>query len=135
MLKSRKATQSEKPEVITESKPKRLSKRMLVSSQQPNAAVAVTPPQPSVKAVKKQPHVRGATPTAPTPSKQAMMIDLLRRSQGATMQNLLDVTGWQPHSVRGVISGVLKKRLGLAVMSEQQAHGRVYRIAGMASCL
>ena len=58
------------------------------------------------------------------------MIDLLRRAQGATMQNLLDVTGWQKHSVRGVISGVLKKRLGLAVLSEQHAHGRVYRIAG-----
>ena len=130
MSKSSKPTQNNKPEVVAASKPKRLSKRMLVSSQQPNAAVAVTPPQPSVKAVKKQPHVRGATPAASNTSKQAMMIDLLRRAQGATMENLLDVTGWQPHSVRGVISGVLKKRLGLAVLSEQQEHGRVYRIAG-----
>jgi hypothetical protein len=130
MTKSRKAIPSKKPEVIAAPKLEPRLKRVLLISPQPDAAVAVTPQQPSVKVVKKQSHIRVKTHTVPNPSKQAMMIDLLQRSQGATMQNLLDVTGWQSHSVRGVISGVLKKRLGLAVLSEQQEHERVYRIAG-----
>ena len=59
------------------------------------------------------------------------MIDLLRRIDGASIAELVKATGWQPHSVRGVISGVLKKKLGLAIASEPDANrGRVYRVVG-----
>ncbi len=48
---------------------------------------------------------------------------------GATIEEIVEATGWQAHSVRGAISGALKKKLGLAVTSEKvQARGRVYRI-------
>jgi hypothetical protein len=64
-------------------------------------------------------------------TQQAKVIDLLRRIDGASIAELAKATGWQPHSVRGVISGVLKKKLGLAVASEPDAdRGRVYRIVG-----
>ncbi len=57
------------------------------------------------------------------------MIDLLKRKKGATIGEIVEATGWQPHSVRGAISGALKKKLGLAVTSETvRARGRVYRI-------
>ncbi len=64
-------------------------------------------------------------------TKQALLIDLLKRKKGATIEEIVEAIGWQAHSVRGAISGALKKKLGLAVTSEKvQARGRVYRIAG-----
>jgi hypothetical protein len=71
------------------------------------------------------------SPAAPRPdSKQALLVDLLRRKEGATIAEAVKATGWQPHSVRGAISGTLKKKLGLAVTSEKvEDRGRVYRIA------
>jgi hypothetical protein len=72
--------------------------------------------------------------SAPAPrvgSKQAKVIDLLSRPTGANMHDLVKATGWQAHSVRGVISAALKKKLGLAVVSEKAESGeRRYRIAG-----
>jgi len=63
-------------------------------------------------------------------TKQALIIDLLKRKDGATIDEAVEATGWQPHSVRGAISGALKKKLGLAVSSEVfDGRGRVYRIA------
>jgi hypothetical protein len=63
-------------------------------------------------------------------SKQSLLIDLLRRKEGATLAEAVKATGWQPHSVRGAISGTLKKKLGLAVTSEKvEDRGRVYRVA------
>jgi hypothetical protein len=62
-------------------------------------------------------------------SKQATMIKLLNRPGGATIDEMAKATGWQRHSVRGVISGVLKKRLGFSITSEKEERGRIYRIA------
>jgi len=61
-------------------------------------------------------------------SKQSKLIALLQRPEGAGMNELTLATGWQPHSVRGVLSGVLKKKLGLNVVSARDADQRVYRI-------
>ena len=63
------------------------------------------------------------------PSKQAGVIALLRRPEGATVDEVRAATGWQPHTVRGVFSGALKKKLGLAVVASKEERGRVYRIA------
>ena len=62
-------------------------------------------------------------------SKQAEVIALLRRLEGATVDEVRAATGWQPHTVRGVFSGALKKKLGLAVVATKEERGRVYRIA------
>ena len=67
---------------------------------------------------------------ARTGTKLALMIEMLRRSEGATVDQIMDATGWQRHSVRGAIAGALKKKLGLAVTSEKvEDRGRVYRVA------
>ncbi len=64
-------------------------------------------------------------------TKQAILIEMLKRSKGATIAEMATKTGWQPHSVRGAISGTLKKKLGLPVTSERVGdRSRVYRIAG-----
>ena len=74
---------------------------------------------------------RTASPAALRPgTKQALLVDLLQRKGGATIAEVVKATGWQPHSVRGAISGALKKKLGLAVASDKvEGRGRVYRIA------
>jgi len=62
-------------------------------------------------------------------SKQALLIKMLEAPEGATIQQVVDATGWQPHTVRGAIAGALKKKLGLNVVSEKvEGRGRVYRI-------
>jgi hypothetical protein len=63
-------------------------------------------------------------------TKLARLIAGLRRPEGATIAELADATGWQAHSVRGAISGNLKKKLNLTVVSEVvETRGRVYRIS------
>ena len=55
---------------------------------------------------------------------------MLRRPEGATIEQIVKATGWQPHTVRGAIAGALKKKLGLTVSSEKtEDEPRVYRIA------
>jgi len=64
-------------------------------------------------------------------SKQAKLIEMLRRPEGASIEEIVAVFGWQAHTVRGAIAGALKKKLGLDVTSEKiEGRGRVYRIAG-----
>ena len=54
---------------------------------------------------------------------------MLRRAEGATIAQIVEATGWQPHTVRGALAGALKKRLGLTLLSEKvEGRGRVYRI-------
>ena len=62
-------------------------------------------------------------------SKQAEVIAMLRRPEGTTVDEVRVATGWQPHTVRGVFSGALKKKLGLAIVATKEERGRVYRIA------
>ncbi|WP_420419736.1 DUF3489 domain-containing protein [Pacificispira sp.] len=62
-----------------------------------------------------------------------MLVDLLKRKRGASIEEVMERTGWQAHSIRGAISGTLKKKLGLDVTSEKvDGRGRVYRIVGQA---
>ena len=62
-------------------------------------------------------------------TKQAMIIELLKRPGGATLAEIVEATGWQAHTVRGAMAGALKKKLGLTVTSEKdEVRGRVYRL-------
>ena len=56
-----------------------------------------------------------AKPTPRAGTKQAQMIELLKRPEGATVEQIAAATGWQHHTIRGAISGALKKKLGLTV--------------------
>jgi len=62
-------------------------------------------------------------------SKAAKILDLLKRPGGATPKELMKATGWQPHSVRGFLSGTVGKKLGLAVTSTKGEDGeRTYSV-------
>jgi uncharacterized protein DUF3489 len=66
-------------------------------------------------------------------TKQGKLLELLRRKTGATIEEMIAATSWQPHSVRGAISGLIKKKLGLAVTAEViEGRGRVYRVGATA---
>jgi len=62
-------------------------------------------------------------------TKQARMIELMRRPQGASIDEIVTETGWLPHTVRGTMTNALKKRLGLTLTSEKtEGEPRRYRI-------
>ena len=98
----------------------------------------------SAKAAKAAKPAKAAPAERPTPragTKQAKMIELLKRPEGATVAQIAAVTGWQHHTIRGAISGALKKKLGLTVEATRTrevgpnktgAKGsiKVYRIVG-----
>lgn len=62
-------------------------------------------------------------------TKQAALIDMLKRARGATVEEIAQALDWQHHTVRGAMAGALKKKLGLKIESEKhEKRGRVYRI-------
>jgi len=61
-------------------------------------------------------------------TKQETILALLGRADGATMGDLIEVTGWQKHSIRGFLAGTVKKKLGLALTSLGEGDLRRYRI-------
>jgi len=62
-------------------------------------------------------------------SKQARLLEMLRYADGVTIPQIMDATGWQQHSVRGFLSGTIKKKLGLTVVTNKDKTGvRIYRI-------
>src|SRR5260370_37336630 len=79
---------------------------------------------------------KSRTRTAPSPSKSATRPDtkharilaMLRAPAGTTIAAIMTATEWQRHSVRGFLAGVVRKKLGLNLVSEQTDKGRVYRI-------
>jgi hypothetical protein len=82
------------------------------------------------------PELAPEAPAAPKPvairsgTKQAQIIALLQRPEGASIAEIVAATAWQAHTARGAISGVLKKRLGLSVTTvKEEGRGAVYRIA------
>jgi DNA-binding MarR family transcriptional regulator len=64
-----------------------------------------------------------AQPATKIETKQATVLKLLRRQDGASIQEIIDATGWQPHSARGFLTAAVKKRLGISVISEKGEDG------------
>jgi len=102
-------------------------------------AIGVEPEAGLSEAVATVVEAKAHATVAPTPkerrsregTKQALLIGLLRRPEGAMLDELTKATGWQTHTVRGAMAGTLKSKLGLTIVSDKDvARGRVYRIQG-----
>lgn len=86
-----------------------------------------TTAKPAPRSIKAR--IRPAETTPKT--KLGRLESMLRRKEGATIGQLARALDWQQHSVRGAISGSLKKKQGLTIVAEKVADGeRIYRIAG-----
>ncbi len=101
----------------------------------PSRPPALTTPQ---RAARKRKETNKPTKTAvaqpPNPSsKLGLVVAALSSRKGATIDDLIEATGWQAHSIRGAISGAIKKKMGLAVSSNAvEGRGRVYKIEAAA---
>src|SRR6267378_1519579 len=82
----------------------------------------------SAKPVRKRSEPASFRSAAGPDTKHARIIAMLRVPTGATIAAIMTVTDWQQHSVRGFLAGVIRKKLGLNLVSEQTDTGRVYRI-------
>jgi hypothetical protein len=79
-------------------------------------------------ASRKRPAPASSRSAAGPDTKHARIIAMLRTPAGATIAAIMTATDWQQHSVRGFLAGVVRKKLGLNLVSEQTDKGRVYRI-------
>jgi hypothetical protein len=86
-------------------------------------AIGIETETPQTDPAQPKPKTRAGT-------KQAMLIEMLEASDGATIAEIAKATNWLPHTIRGAMSGALKKRLGLNITSEKiEGRGRTYKIA------
>ena len=116
---------------------RKLSKRRTPSrsssrkTAKPNNAAAQTTPHKLVKprrGIQPQLHPSSAKPTERTETKQARILAMLRAPSGVTIDAMMHATGWQQHSVRGFLAGVVRKKLGFNLVSAATEGGRLYRI-------
>ena len=104
---------------------------MNVASAKPKAGKGATRGKKPARARKGAKITREEAPLARQGSKKGEVLDLMRRKQGATLAEIMEQTGWRPHTVRGFVSGTLNKKMGLEVESFRNADKeRAYRIKG-----
>jgi hypothetical protein len=96
----------------------------------PAPAPPAAPAAPKKAKATKRATTKDATPTTREGSKKSIVLELIRRADGASLQEIMSATDWKAHSVRGFISGSLGKKMGLTVESFKRQDGaRAYRTA------
>ena len=115
-------------ETTTGEQPKS-TKKPRVGAQRAHGAPKKAKSAPKAKAAKKASKTAKKTTEVRDGSKSAKVLDLLKRPNGTTLGDLMKVTGWQAHSVRGFLSGTVGKKMGLAVTSTKGEDGeRTYSL-------
>lgn len=88
-----------------------------------------TPKQPKINVAARKPKRAAEKENGSTIPKQAKILKLLNQPQGASIEDLIEATSWQQHSVRGFLAGTIKKKLGLVLTStKSEGSPRRYRI-------
>ena len=101
---------------------------MTKSRSKPKAATRLTARKTSKPKSRPRSVPASSTPATGPHTKNARIIAMLRTPAGVTIASLVTATEWQQHSVRGFLAGVVRKKLGLNLVSERTDKGRVYRI-------
>ena len=94
----------------------------------PKAGVRPAPRKTGKSKIPARSNAGSRKSTARPNTKHARIVAMLRGPAGATIAAMMTATEWQPHSVRGFLAGVVRKKLGLNLVAEQTDEGRVYRI-------
>jgi hypothetical protein len=95
----------------------------------PAPAPQAAPVAPKKAKAAKKATAKDAAPTTRDGSKKAIVLDMLKRPEGATLADIMSATAWQAHSVRGFISGSLGKKMGLKIESAKRDDGqRAYKL-------
>jgi hypothetical protein len=106
--------------------------RALLEAEENSGTPACNKPARRASAVRRKKTSHEAPQKSAKPSradsKQAQVLAMLHRKQGATIATIMQATGWQPHSVRGFLTAVVRTKLGLTLVSEKTGDVRVYRI-------
>jgi hypothetical protein len=111
-------------------KPRSAAQKAHVAPSKASLGKQASPAKKATKGAKSAKSPKKAT-GARQGSKTAQVLDLLQRSGGATLKELMKATGWQAHSVRGFLSGALGKKMGLTVTSTKAEDGeRRYSVKG-----
>ena len=105
----------------TATKPNAAPRKPRVAPSKPRSRSKTAPAKKASKASKKP--TSGKAEGARKGSKTAKVLDLLKRAGGVTLKELMKATGWQPHSVRGFLSGAVGKKMGLKVTSTKGEDG------------
>ena len=98
-----------------------------------NKKPAVSAASATLVAKPVQKSVSNAKTITDTDSKQSRVVAMLRAPTGTTLAGMMEATGWQQHSVRGFLAGVVRKRLKLKLTSQKIDGDRVYQLAGASS--
>ena len=107
----------------------RHTKRARVAVKRAHGAPKKAKSAPKAKAPKKAPKGAMKATGARDGSKTSKVLDLLKRAHGVTLKELMKATGWQPHSVRGFLSGAIRKKMGMRVTSTKGEGGeRTYSV-------
>ncbi len=105
------------------------AKKARVAARRAHVAPKKAKSAPKAKAAKKAPKGSRKAAGARDGSKTAKVLGLLKRPNGVTLKELLKATGWQPHSVRGFLSGAIRKKMGITVASTKAEDGeRIYQV-------
>ena len=100
-----------------------------MASKSPKRRTVRQAPKARAKRQALRPDAKRTIADVPSGTKLAALIAVLSTPQGATIAQMMALTGWQAHSIRGVISGAIKKQQGLSIVSNKVGDERVYRIA------
>ncbi len=101
---------------------------MTKSKSKPKAAARSTIKKVAKPKIVSRPSTAAAKTSIRADTKHVRIITMLRAPTGATIAAIMTATDWQQHSVRGFLAGVIRKKLGLNLVSESTDKGRVYRI-------
>ena len=122
-------TAIEEPTIQATAEKPKAKKKAGVGQKRAHVAAKKTEAGKKAKATKKTPKAARKAGVARDSSKAAIVLDLLKRPDGATLAELMKATGWQAHSVRGFLSGTVSKKLGLTLTSAKVEDGeRTYSI-------